>query len=128
MKSRSVLTQIEFTIMILIFAVSAAVCLKIFTYADTYSERNAEKNNAQIILQSSAELIKSESGNFALCAEISGGEADESSWVIIYDDGSFMKAVRVASENPLLGKAKLQFCKNNETISALEIAWQEENA
>ena len=57
-RSKSQLFLLEFTIVVLFFAICATICVSAFVKADRMSEINAEKSQALILLQSAAEIIK----------------------------------------------------------------------
>ena len=126
MKSRNVLSQIEFIIMVLVFALSAAVCLKVFAYSDSNSERNETRDYAMVRLQSAAELMKNSRGDLERCVSEFGGHADEKKWELELEDGMKLTAEKQESGNKYLGKAELKFYSSGEEICSLPVAWQED--
>lgn len=58
MKHRASLSLMEQLIMVLIFALAAAMCLSLFAKADAISRETARKEEAVILAQSAAELLK----------------------------------------------------------------------
>ena len=62
MKSKAPLVLMEQIIMLLVFALAAAICLQAFIKADALSSANANRDKAVILAQSTAELIRSNEG------------------------------------------------------------------
>lgn len=58
MKHRTSLVLMEQLIMVLIFALAAALCLGLFVKADAISRETARKEEAVVLAQSAAELLK----------------------------------------------------------------------
>lgn len=58
MKHRASLSLMEQLIMVLIFALAAAMCLSLFAKADAISRETAQKGEAAVLAQSAAELLK----------------------------------------------------------------------
>ena len=71
MKNKTPLVIMEQTVMILVFAFAAAICMQVFVYSDKLSRLNQQRDNAIIMAQNTAEMLKS-----------SGGEAE---YTIYYD-------------------------------------------
>lgn len=59
MKSRASLVLMEQLLMVLVFALAAAVCLRAFAKADEISTQTARRDEAVVIAQNAAELLKS---------------------------------------------------------------------
>lgn len=136
-------------IMLLIFAVAAAACLRIFVISYSSSAEGEEKVLAMFRAQEVAETIKSLDGDLdAARAALGGSEIDgETGFAVYYDadmsrvgkDGSHDFAVIVLpidSKNPYLGVADISVCDtrtrqddssagSNSAIYSIEIAWQE---
>ena len=73
MRSRSPLALIELLIMIMIFALAAALCLRAFVWADLKSASNADADMAALHAQSAAELLKGSGGDYSFAAMELGG-------------------------------------------------------
>ena len=58
MKDKTPLLLIEQLIMILVFALTAALCLRGFAYADGLSEQICQQEQAAVLAQSAAETLK----------------------------------------------------------------------
>ena len=136
MRSKTPLALMEQVIMVLVFALAAALCLRAFIFADTLSRACEERDNAVMAAQTVAETLKLCRGDFAetertaesilenvdviLCAEGTLPAADS---------GRLTIAVTPAESGADgLGCADLTALgSDGETILTLTIAWQEVN-
>ena len=59
MKSKASLSLMELLVMVLIFALAAALCLQTFAKAQTISLETARQDEAVLLAQNGAELLKS---------------------------------------------------------------------
>ena len=122
MKSRAPLALMEQTVMVLVFALAAALCLRAFVLADGISRRVEATDRAVLcdLAQAAAEL---------------GGNLDGQRWIIPLDEtwqetageSAYTLTVQpVESNQPLLGKAQIDVAeKNGESLFSLEVCWQE---
>lgn len=136
MKNKAPLQLMEQLIMILVFALTAALCLQGFATAHRISHRQQARDRAVVAAQNAAELLKSQQGDFAAAADLLGGNWDGTSWTVTYD-GDFvplsagaasvytMTAVPVPSGQPLLGCARIRVESRTEELFSLTAAWQE---
>lgn len=85
MRSRAPLALMEQLIMVLVFALAATLCLRIFVWSDLQSRDNQAHDQAVVQAQSAAELTKLYSGDFRLAASTYGGTATDSTWQIHYN-------------------------------------------
>lgn len=69
-KSKTTLTLMEQLIMIAVFAVAVAVCLRVFAFANSRSEQNLINDVAVNESRNAAEVIKSTGGDFKRASEI----------------------------------------------------------
>ena len=133
MRSRASLSVLEQLIMLLIFALAAAICLRAFAWADVASERSAACDRAMREAQNAAAVIRQTRGNMADAAELWGGSVRDGSWVIGYDeswnraDGTscLLKVTPIDDGIGLLGQAAVSVERNGQQLAALEVAWQE---
>lgn len=141
MKSKASLTLMEQLIMLLVFALAAAVCLRAFVWADTHSAQIETTDRAVLLAQSAAEAIKGSGGDvqnaLSSAADILGAKYDGKVLQINYDS-----SWNPTNENPVyrltakgvdsgldeLCKAGICVCEadSKEVIFALETAWQME--
>ena len=59
MRSKASLTLMELLVMVLVFALAAALCMQVFAYAQTLSLETARRDEAVVLAQNAAELLKS---------------------------------------------------------------------
>lgn len=113
MRSKSPLTLIELIIMIAVFALAAALCLRAFVWADLKSAENQERDRAVILASSAAEEIKA--NHFAAPSTVE------------YEDGFTVTVTPQESDNDLLGAAIVSVSDDeNNTIVELTVKWQED--
>ena len=84
-KSKTSLFLMELVLMILFFAVSAAVCMRVFSSAQLKSNHSDDLSNASLKAQSAAECWKLSQGEAELVAEVLGGEKTESGAAVYFD-------------------------------------------
>ena len=113
MRSKSPLTLIELIIMIAVFALAAALCLRAFVWADLKSASNQERDRAVILAQSTAEEIKAQ---------------HSAQNMVTQKDGFTLTVTPVESANALLGAATVSVSNDkDETLVELTVKWQEGN-
>ncbi len=135
MKRNASLILLELVIMLLVFALAAALCLQAFVWADSQSRHSGRVDAAYIHIQNAAEVLKHHRGNYALAAKDLGGQWDGESWIIYYDDNwqitdtEFVFCLRVeplSSETEHLGTAQLTVTDSDGSVLAqLTVSWQE---
>ena len=136
MRSKAPLAMMEQLVMVLVFALAAALCLQVFVLSDKTSRRNEARDRAVLEAQNTAEELKSLRGDFAQAAELYGGAFDGQTWGRSYDadwereDGSeaayHILATRTDSGDPLLGCAEVTvFTAEGDLLFSLPVAWQE---
>ena len=85
MRNKSILILIEHMVMLLVFALAAAVCLRMFALSGKLSRTYGATDGAVLVAQNAAELIK-QSGIEGF-AEQTGASADNSTgWTVFYDE------------------------------------------
>ena len=146
MRSKAPLALMEQMVMLLVFALAAALCLQAFVKSDALSERSEARDQAVVLCQNAAEAIKHtgdvEAG-LALACGAEPGQRDgfgyfvgyDENWDIISCDGRpqsssyTLRAMELDSGVDGLGKANVEaFVWNDgtmESLFALEVAWQE---
>ena len=93
MKSKTPLVIMEQTIMILVFALAAAVCMQIFVHSNRLSRYNQQRDDAVVIAQNTAETLKRLGGKLQtpLCYDQNGqpvtDQKDAAYWLnVIYTE------------------------------------------
>ena len=118
MKNKAFLPLMEQLIMILVFALTAVLCLKGFTLANHASHRQENRNHAALKVQNAAELLKASSGDFTETAIQLQGILTDTFIVVSYDsrwepvssqnDSDFLLKITPAeTDSPLLGAAHI---------------------
>lgn len=136
MKSKTPLALIELVIMILIFSLTAALCLRAFVWSDQISSQSAVRDQAVIQVQTAAETIKACSGNLDDAAAILGAQASADGQSLTIPGQDFvLTAEKRAINTRGLGCAFLSAAPApysdaaasplSEPIYTLEIFWQE---
>ena len=146
MKSRAPLAMMEQMVMILVFALAAALCLQAFVKSDQMSKQSEDRDRAAMLCQSAAEAIR-HSGDveagLALASAAAPSQRDgfgsfipyDEAWNVIDGEGRSqsssytLRAVEIDSGVDGLGKANVEaFAWDGGTmrsIFALEVCWQE---
>lgn len=85
-RSRTGLFLLELVLMLLVFAVCAAVCMQVFAAARLESDRGRDLGNASLLAQSAAECWKSTRGDAQAAALLLDGALDQSAVILYRDD------------------------------------------
>lgn len=134
MKHKTSLVFIEQAVMLLILAVAAALCLRVFAWSDTRATENHSKDQALLQLQSAAEVLKHHHGDFAAAAQTHGGSVHNDTWQIPFDstwkqsDTTQTYLLRAVWQDTgsYLGSARLEITDcNGIVLESLTVCWQE---
>lgn len=118
MKSRASLVLMEQLVMILVFALCAALCLGLFARADALSRETELQDRAVVLAQSVADAVKACRGDLDEAARIAGGE----------DAGDLiLDLVPLPQRIPGLGEASVAVfdAQTGQLLVCLNAAWQE---
>ncbi len=137
MTKKSVLQLMELLIMVLVFALSACICVRCFVYADQLSRQQEQKTQAMLVAQNAAELLKAESGDLEKAVAQMGGSYQgdcwqlpmNGSWDAVNEEkpAEFLLLVTKLTTDELpVGKARVQVLRDDTVLVELQIAWQEE--
>ena len=77
MKSKSPLIMLEQLLMLLVFALAAALCLQAFVLADSQSKTTSRRDSAILEVQRTAETIKYCGGDMEKASGILGADSAE---------------------------------------------------
>ncbi|MBQ1208400.1 MAG: hypothetical protein IIX65_07700 [Lachnospiraceae bacterium] len=138
MKNKAPLPLMEQLIMVLVFALAAALCLQGFALSDRTSNRQEARSQAVNRVQNAAEILKYTAGDYEKAAELMGGDWDGNTWTIYYN-GSWqevsedqigrpvyvLQASPVKTDNRLLGSAQVSVSSSKEELFRIVAAWQE---
>lgn len=143
MRGKAPLALMEQLVMVLVFALAAALCVQAFAVSDRISETAAARDRAVQIAQSAAEIMKSCGGDMAQAQSAAmdrlGGQRSQGVWYVLYDrdwnevsdDGSKEAAYRLEGLPDSDGgqpKGEIRVSEENgETLISLPVAWQEVN-
>ncbi len=135
MKRSASLVLVELLIMLTVFAVAAALCLRAFVWSDNNSKQSAAEDLSLHQIQNAAETLKHCHGDFALAAQTYGGRWDGGSWDIAYDDNwnittentvYLLRVIPVTCETDYLGQANLTVVDQEGSVLAeISVCWQE---
>ena len=119
MRSKTPLVLMEQLVMVLVFAMAAAICLQVFSLSDRLSKENEARAEAALLAQNTAEELKSSYGEALLDWE----EADG----IYYmeEDGYRVQVQTAEAEISGLRKVELQVLQEEEVLFEIPVAWQE---
>ena len=117
MTSKTTLSLIEQIIMVLVFSIATAICLKIFVYSNNLSTENETRDHAVSMTRNAAEILKATHGDIDKAASSCGSY-----------DGLSINIDKVETGSEYLGKARVYVTDNNGEIYALEVCWQEDVA
>ena len=119
MKSKTPLVLMEQLVMVLVFAMAAAICLQVFGLSDRLSKENEARAEAALLAQNTAEELKSSYGEALLDWE----EAD----VIYYmeEEGYCVQVQAEKIDISGLQKVRLQVLQEDEVLFEIPVAWQE---
>jgi type II secretory pathway pseudopilin PulG len=125
MRSKAPLALMEQMVMLLVFALAAALCVQVFVLSDKTSRRNEARDQAVLAAQNAAETLKNLNGDYQTAAEYSGGSWDGQVWEQELDCG-VLKVTAADSDTPLLGMAEAAvYDEDGKLLFTLPIAWQE---
>ena len=135
MKNKAFLSILEQLCMILIFAIVAAICLRAFSFANSISQDRKALDQAVIAAQNTAEVLKSNQGDFEASAAELLGSVENKCLVIHYNESGLPTAEEAnahfkliadlqASSHPLTECARIQVVKNSSVIYELSVTWQ----
>lgn len=76
MRSRAPLALMEQAVMVLVFALAAALCVQAFALAGTMSRKNETRDRALQQAQNAVETLKSTHGDYQSAADVLDGNWD----------------------------------------------------
>ncbi len=125
MKNKASLVLMEQALMLLIFALAAALCLQAFAWSDRRARQSADTDAALRYAQTTAELVRHHRGDLDSAALQGGGTVEQGRWVCTY--GSLTAtALLQASPTPLLGQALVTVtAPDGRVLAQLPVGWQE---
>ena len=134
MKNKAVLSLIELSVMLLVFAVASVLCTRAFLWAKETSETCSARDQALLQAQNAAETLKTCGSDMERATDLLGGGLSAGVWSIHYNEqweqtdgpGTYLlTAALTESGSPLLGTAEVQVLRGDTCLIRLETAWQE---
>lgn len=147
MKSRAPLILMEQMVMLLVFALAAALCMQAFVKSDQMSQRSQDRDRALTQVQAVAETVRHCGDIEAALTQLHGEayEQDGAYWSFYDADWNYLNSVPgCGTEKPAavfrlevrpvdagaggLGKARVEAVsiEDDAVVFGLEVAWQEE--
>lgn len=140
MKSRAPLVLMEQLVMILVFALAAALCLQVFVLADRVSARNEQTDRAVLACQNTAETLKA--AGWERSAALLGGTFSRGVLSVYYDENWaqteqeescvwLLQAEELPTDLPGLCQARVRVSPADDAAAPLfelTVAWQEVGA
>ena len=127
MRTKSPLVMLEQVVMLLVFALAAALCLRAFVQADSMSKTNAARDEAMVQVQQAAEVVKHCRGDLEQAADILEGHWDGETLTIPAADFT-VTAVPVPTDDDLPGMAEISAADPKGTLLfRVSVAWQRED-
>ena len=112
MKSKASLQLMEQLVMILVFAVAAALCLQVFAKSREISLETAHRDQAVALGRNAAELLKATGGD------------DEAAENLSRDGYEVLVTPRISTQ-PGLAIAEIRVLFEGELLFRLDTGWQE---
>ena len=131
MKSKAPLLLMEQMVMLLVFALAAALCLQAFALSDRLSRRSEARDKGVILSQTAAEVIRHQGGTAETALEKAaaslGGTYDPAAPELSLKGEGPLRVIAkpVPTGVPGLAKASLQVEWEGEVLFEMETAWQE---
>lgn len=135
-RSKVSLVLMEQLMMLLVFALAAAVCLRIFVFADRASRQVQDRDRAAELVQNTAQVLRHTGGDFSRSAELLDAQHRDQNSLMIDYDGDWALATDTmrytlgasrVSDIPYLGTAEV-WCRDeveDRELFRLKVAWQE---
>lgn len=126
MKNKASLVLMEQLVMILVFSVAAALCLRIFVWSDRTSREMELRDRAVVLCQNAAEIIKAEAsleaGAQRLNADMQGNH-----WSCVHGEDLWLELEEKKAGIHGLGAAEIRArsVKTEEILFSVTVGWQE---
>ena len=125
MKGKTSLVLLEQVVMILVFALAAALCLQAFALSDRISTESELRDRAVLQAQNAVEILKDCGGDRAQAVDQIGGRFDGDT-LVCEADGLRLTVVWQTPEVRYLGTAQVTVRDaDGDVLAELPAAWQE---
>ena len=136
MKNKTILPLLELLCMIVVFAVSAALCLQGFALASKLSARQIAKDKSVITVQNAAEILKANNGDINTLNAVYHGTTTDGVFNAYFDadfnntENSYATEYTLTisplnSESQFLGIAHVYVSDDDGILFEINVAWQE---
>lgn len=144
MRSRAPLALMEQMVMIVVFALAAALCLQAFVKSDALSRRSEARDRAVLLAQSVAEAVRHSGGDVdGAVAEVTGARPAEApgrqawgvdydgDWNVLTDGGAAYRLTVRPVDAAVAGLGRVSVAVSavtdggEDTLFQIEAAWQE---
>ena len=136
MNNKTLLNLVELVLMVLVFSLASALCLRAFVYADTVSLENEQVSGAMREARSAAEILKSVKGDADKACALRGKLTEPDTWTVLYDESweiteneeetAYTLTAHLSREG-LLGSARIEVSgKDGTSLFTLTGSWQED--
>ena len=112
MKHKTSLLLMEQLVMVLVFALAAALCLSVFVKADRISQETVRRDEAVLLAQNAAQALKATSG-------------DVEQAIATASESDYRMEIEQIDSHRLLGQAEIRVWQEDELVFALRTGWQE---
>lgn len=139
MRNKAPLVLMEQTVMVLVFALAAAICVRAFALSDSISKTTAARDAAVLRSESAAEIYKEFRGDGASAVKRYGGSAANGVWTVYWDadwkqvQSEAGAAYRMKIQSKGTRQARMEGAevtvvslgKKGKTLVSFPLAWQE---
>ena len=124
MRSKAPLAMLEQLVMLLVFALAAALCLQAFVLSDQNSKRNVRWDAAVVEVQRVAETVKHCAGDPEQAAQLLDGSWDGMTLTVPCEGGAVTVTLQ-DSGHGLLGLAQVCMTDDRgEELFSVPVSWQ----
>lgn len=122
MKNKTSLLLMELLIMVLVFALASAICLRVFARSHEISEAALRQDRAVQLAQNTAETVKA-CADLPEAARILGAQATDDGW-LLEQDGCSVLLTALQADTPGLSGCEIAVTYESETFR-VNVFWQE---
>jgi len=124
MRSKAPLAMLEQVVMLLVFALAAALCLQAFVLSDQHSKRHSRRDAAVVEVQQVAETVKHCAGDLEQVCQLLNGSRDGKTLTISCEGGTVTVTLQ-ESGHALLGMAQVSMTDDRgEDLFSVPVSWQ----
>lgn len=126
MKNRAALVLMEQLVVVLVFALAAALCLLAFAHSHRISTETELRDRAVDLAVTGCETVKACRGDLEAAEKALGGQLREG--ILLVNRQDLQMEIRISDAGiPLLGQAEVRILRNHtgECVYSLTVSWQE---